>query len=363
MFDATDLAVIRILHLTFNGWSWKSRSELLIVTPCSSWVVYVIQDHSCFRFKFKFKFKFKTDICTRQLMNITLARTAKNVTIIKYIHERKTKKINQLWKSGISVLFWRSGAKVRDHASQPGASSTQQMRRNRTHVDPVSSFLFEGHTVVGQTSRMRACWHDRRKLKPECTDRIGNQELDHGGICRPGGRSYSSPGLPHLTSATADAWLPTQMIDTAAAVPAWQPRGGLPRVCPSGNADRKRAARYSSWYEYVWAPVPEHEQRPRWGIDGSTDDSQLSELEEADTRNVVDMPRQRHPTVDEDSQISDTVNGSKVDVRHPHSGTTAVMQTTARAQPNQLRLWRVETKSVWTHPRLDALDARGHPRS
>ena len=97
--------------------------------------------------------------------------------------------------------------------------------------------------------------------------------------------------------------------------------------------------------------------------EGSTDDSQLSELEETDTRNVVDVPRQRHPTVDEDSQISVTVNGSKVDVRHPHSGTAAVVQTTAGAQPYQLRLRRVETKSVRTHPSLDALDARGHPRS
>ena len=29
---------------------------------------------------------------------------------------------------------------------------------------------------------MSACWHDRRKLKPECTDRIGNRELGHGDI-------------------------------------------------------------------------------------------------------------------------------------------------------------------------------------
>ena len=72
--------------------------------------------------------------------------------------------------------------------------------------------------------------------------------------------------------------------------------------------------------------------------EGSTDDSQLSELEETDTRNVVDVPRHRHPTVDEDSQISDTVNGSKVDVRHPHSGAAAVMQTTAGAQPYQLEV-------------------------
>ena len=35
----------------------------------------------------------------------------------------------------------------------------------------------------------------------------------------------------------------------------------------------------------------------------STDDSQLSELEEADARNVVDVLRQRQPTVDKDSQI------------------------------------------------------------
>ena len=60
---------------------------------------------------------------------------------------------------------------------------------------------------------------------------------------------------------------------------------------------------------------------------------QLSELEEADARNVVDVPRQRHPTVDEDSQIADTVNELKIDFQNPHAGTAAVMQTMARAQP------------------------------
>ena len=97
--------------------------------------------------------------------------------------------------------------------------------------------------------------------------------------------------------------------------------------------------------------------------EGSTDDSQLSELEESDTRDVVDVPRQRHPTVDENSQIADTVNGLKIDARHPHPRTTAMMQTTAGAQPYQLRLRRVETESVGTHPSLDVLNARGHPRS
>ena len=43
---------------------------------------------------------------------------------------------------------------------------------------------------------------------------------------------------------------------------------------------------------------------PRIRGEGSTDDSQLSELEEADTRDVIDVPRQRRLTVDEDSQIS-----------------------------------------------------------
>ena len=41
----------------------------------------------------QFSVQFNSDICTRQLMNITLACTAKNATIIKYIHERKTKKL------------------------------------------------------------------------------------------------------------------------------------------------------------------------------------------------------------------------------------------------------------------------------
>ena len=69
-----------------------------------------------------------------------------------------------------------------------------------------------------------------------------------------------------------------------------------------------------------------------------------ADLEEADIQDVVDVPCQRHPTVDENSQIADTVNGLKIDVRHPHPGTTAMMQTTAGAQPYQLRLRRVETE-------------------
>ena len=34
------------LSLDLKGWPWKSRSELLIVTPCSSWVLYVIKTMS-----------------------------------------------------------------------------------------------------------------------------------------------------------------------------------------------------------------------------------------------------------------------------------------------------------------------------
>ena len=49
VFDATDLAVIEIIHLTSKDEPWKLRSMLLIVTHCSSWVVYVIQDNFHFR--------------------------------------------------------------------------------------------------------------------------------------------------------------------------------------------------------------------------------------------------------------------------------------------------------------------------
>ena len=97
-------------------------------------------------------------------------------------------------------------------------------------MGPVSLFWFMGRTVVSPTSRMSACWHGRRKLRPECTDRINNRELGHGDICRRGGRSYSSPGPPRPTSATADAWPPTQMIGMVVAVPTWRMRGELPVV-------------------------------------------------------------------------------------------------------------------------------------
>ena len=66
-------------------------------------------------------------------------------------------------------------------------------------------FWFVGRTVVGLTSRMSTCWRNRGKLKPGCTHQIGNRELDRGDIYKQGGRSCSSPGPPHPTSATADA--------------------------------------------------------------------------------------------------------------------------------------------------------------
>ena len=165
-------------------------------------------------------------------------------------------------------MFWRSGARVRDHASPPGASSTRQTRRSRTLVDPVSLFWFVGRTEVGPTSWMSACWHDRRKLRPECTDRIGNRELGHGNICRRGGRFYISPVRPCPTSVTADAWPPKQMIGMVVEVPTWRPRGELPVVYQSDNADRKQGARCSKRYACVWVRELEHEQRPWWEIDG-----------------------------------------------------------------------------------------------
>ena len=52
-----------------------------------------------------FLWRYYSDICTSQLMNITLARTAKKKAIdINKVHEWGTEKqINQLWKSEISV--------------------------------------------------------------------------------------------------------------------------------------------------------------------------------------------------------------------------------------------------------------------
>ena len=61
--------------------------------------------------------------------------------------------------------------------------------------------------------------------------------------------------------------------------------------------------------------------------EGSTDDSQLLELEEADTRDVVDVPRQRHPTVDENSQIANTA------VAAPGQGTPGRPPWQASAPP------------------------------
>ena len=151
------------------------------------------------------------------------------------------------------------------------------------------------------------------------------------------------------------ARLSTQMIGTVAAVPVWRLRRKLPVVCQSDNADENPVT-------VVETHVYERAYQSMSG-EGSTDDSQLSELEETHTRNVVDVPRQPHPTVDDDYQILDTVIGLEVDVRHPHSGTAAVMQTMAEAQPYQLRLRTVERKSVGTRPRLDTLDERRHPRS
>ena len=204
---------------------------------------------------------------------------------------------------------------------------------------------------------MSACCRDRRKLNPKCTDRIGNWELDNGGIFIQGGQFCSSPG-PHPTTTTAaDVWLPTQLIGTVVAVPAWRPSAvnyiPVSQITRTGN-EMPVIVVDTRVYECAYQSLS--------NVNGeiSTGDLHLSELEETYIRNVVDVPRQHHSNVVEGTQISDTV---KVAVRHPHFSNDAVMQMTTGAQPYQLRLWRVETKSVGTHPSLDALDARGHPRS
>ena len=50
VFDARDLAVIKIFHLA-SAYDLENQSELLIVTICSLWVVYLILTHSWCRFK------------------------------------------------------------------------------------------------------------------------------------------------------------------------------------------------------------------------------------------------------------------------------------------------------------------------
>ena len=172
-------------------------------------------------------------------------------------------------KNQSTMKKWDFSFVLKEWSESSGSrKSTGSEFHSRTLVDPVSLFWFVGRTEVGPTSWMSACWHDRLKLKPECTDRIGNRELGHGDICRRGGRFYSSPGRPRPTSAAADAWPPKQMTGTVVEVPTWRPRGELPVVYQSDNADRKRGARCSNRYACVWVRVPEHEQRPWWGIDG-----------------------------------------------------------------------------------------------
>ena len=118
------------------------------------------------------------------------------------------------------------------------------------------------------------------------------------------------------------------MIGKVVAVPTWRPRGELPVVCQSdsGTGNEKPVAVVDT---RVYEPT--YQSMTSVHSEGLMNDLQLSELGETDTRDVFDVPRQRHPTVDEDSQIADTVNGSKVEVRHPHPGTTAMMQMTAGA--------------------------------
>ena len=127
-------------------------------------------------------------------------------------------------------------------------------------------FWFVGRTGVGPTSWMSACWCDQRTLT-ECTDRIGNWELDHGDIVDEEADLIVHP-VHHIQPVQLPMHDFRHMIGMVCAVPAWQPRKELPVVCQWDNADRKRAARSSSQYKCGWAPVPEHEQRPRWGIDG-----------------------------------------------------------------------------------------------
>ena len=57
-----------------------------------------------------FKIQFNSDICTRQLMNITLAHTAKkkaidNITIIKYMNEKRKKNQSTMKKWDFSFVL------------------------------------------------------------------------------------------------------------------------------------------------------------------------------------------------------------------------------------------------------------------
>jgi len=216
------------------------------------------------------------------------------------------------------------------------------MSRNRCGVENALMHVFQRCTRIEKFSDVNIfCW---------------NRELD---ICRQGGRSFSSSSPPHPMSATADARLPTQMIGTVAAVLPWRQCRELHVVCQSDNADRKREACCSSRYKGVQVPVPEHEQRPWRGINGWFA--------------VVGVGRSRHLKCNWHASpasshrwwgLPDLGHSQRVEGRPTSNAlSAAVIQTTARAQPYQLRLWKVETKSVGNRSRLDDLDACGHLRS
>ena len=95
--ETTENCQIRISLIT---WISNFIAVILHLRFCSHWTI--IEN---IKFYLSRYIQFNSDICTRQLMNITLARTAEKKAIDNNkVHEWKTEKqINQLWKSEIGV--------------------------------------------------------------------------------------------------------------------------------------------------------------------------------------------------------------------------------------------------------------------
>ena len=82
----------------------------------------------------------------------------------------------------------------------------------------------------------------------------------------------------------------------------------------------------------------------------TADDSQLTQIVEAGSCNVVDVNLQRQIIVNHDAKVADVrrrLDGHSGDVKIPNR---AVLQPLRRSEPDQLRLRRVELESVAAHP-------------
>ena len=94
----------------------------------------------------------------------------------------------------------------------------------------------------------------------------------------------------------------------------------------------------------------------------TSDQSQLTQMEESHAGDVDDVSSQQQIAVNDDAKISDGLRRLDVSARHDYCIWRALQQTTRRTKTDKLSLRRVETESICRHPHLNPHYAVRHLR-